>query len=128
MKTVLRLFGLMLMISGWAVAALCLHIVRTPDLSDPQSSKFVIVPKSRLNVNDTYVDARGWTIYDVSKHADLMQRVLWAGKADQFKFLTDGKSKESAQSQLEKQIERGDSTTRTSLIDAGRAFEFAVSY
>ncbi|MDP9175953.1 MAG: hypothetical protein M3O30_19115 [Planctomycetota bacterium] len=100
MKSVIRLVVFSLMVSGWALAAMCLHIVRTPNPSDPTQSNFVVVPKDRIGVNQTYVDARGWTLADLPAHSDLMARLLSAGKADQFKFLVDPKKKEDVQAQL----------------------------
>jgi hypothetical protein len=100
MKAMIRLLALALMLSGWALAALCLHIVRTPDPADPSHSRLVVIPKARLNIDETYVDARHWTAADVATHADLVSRMLDAGKADQLKFLTDPKSKADVQTQI----------------------------
>jgi hypothetical protein len=100
MTTILRLLGLALFLSGWVVAALCLHIVRTPNPTDPNRSNLVVVPKLRLGIEDTYVDARHWTPADVPAHAGLVGRILDAGKAQQLGFLTNPKSKEDVQSQL----------------------------
>jgi len=65
LKSLINLIGVVLCLGGWAVAALCVHIVRVPDAGNPQESKLVIVPKNRLGLEDTYVDARGWTIESV---------------------------------------------------------------
>jgi hypothetical protein len=99
-KSIFRLVGLALTISGWAVAALCLHVIRTPNPNDPKESRLVVIPKSRLGITDTYVDARNWTLADVPQHAALVWRVLDAGQADQLKYLTDPKSGDDAQTQL----------------------------
>ena len=100
MKSIFRLIGLALTISGWAVAALCLHVIRTPNPSNPSESKLVVIPKARLGITDTYVDARHWTMADVPEHKELVWRVLDAGQAEQLKFLTDPKNGNDVQTQL----------------------------
>ena len=100
MKSIVRFVSLLLILSGWIVAGLCLHVVRTPDPDNPQQSKLLVVPKNRLGVNDTYVDARGWTMQDVTEHPMLVLRLLEAGKAEQLKYLADPKSKNDVATQL----------------------------
>jgi hypothetical protein len=99
-KSIFRLIGLALTISGWAVAALCLHVIRTPDPSDPSQSRLIVIPKARLGITDTYVDARKWTITDVPDHKALIWRVLDAGQAEQLKYLTDPRNGNDVQTQL----------------------------
>jgi hypothetical protein len=100
LKSLIRFFCVLVTLSGWAVAALSVHLVRTPDPNNPNQSKLVVVPKNRLNVNDTYVDAREWTMSDVPTHGLLVLRVLQTGKADDFKYLADPKSKQDIETQL----------------------------
>ena len=100
MKAVIRFVCIVLMVSGWAVAALCLHVVRTPDPNDPKESKLVVIPKQRLGVKDTYVDARNWTMADVPDHGSLVLEMIGAQKADELKFLADPTSKQSVEVQL----------------------------
>lgn len=100
MKSIIRLIGLAILISGWAVAALSLHVVRTPDPNNPQKSKLLVIPKARLGVFATYEDARQWTMADVPHHADLVLRILDAGMADQLMFLGDPNSRHDIQTQL----------------------------
>ncbi|MGA2442944.1 MAG: hypothetical protein ABSH08_18480 [Tepidisphaeraceae bacterium] len=100
MKSIIRFVCLLLILSGWIVAGLCLHVVRTPDPDNPQQSKLLIVPKNRLGINDTYVDARGWTMQDATDHPMVILRLLEAGKADELKYLTDPKSKKDVATQL----------------------------
>src|SRR5271154_6553400 len=88
------------MLGGWIVAALCVHVIRTPDPSDPKQSKLVVLPKDRIGVTDTYIDARPWTMADVPNHARLVLRMLDAGMADQLNYLGDPKSKESVEAQI----------------------------
>jgi hypothetical protein len=81
-KSLFRLMMLALMLSGWGLAALSLHVVRTPD-------KIGLIPKERLGFTDTYVDARKWTLDDLQAHPDLVRRVLEAGKANLFQYLAN---------------------------------------
>jgi hypothetical protein len=99
-KSLIRYVCFALMLSGWIVAALCIHIVRTPDPNNPRDSKIVVVPKNRLGVHDEYVDARTWTMADVPDHATVVLRMLEAGKADELKFLADPKSNQDVETQL----------------------------
>ncbi|HTW93536.1 MAG TPA: hypothetical protein VMD30_02005 [Tepidisphaeraceae bacterium] len=80
-KTAIRLVFLVLLLAGWSLAALSLHVIRTP-------GRFVVIPKERLGITDTYVDARKWTLGDLANHPDLVKRLLETNKADQFKYLT----------------------------------------
>jgi hypothetical protein len=81
-KLLFRLTLLSVLLSGWGMAALSLHVVRTPD-------RIGLIPKQRLGITDTYVDARKWTLSDLPAHAQLVQRVLQANKAELFGYLTD---------------------------------------
>jgi len=92
-RTIFRLICLVFMLGGWALAALALHVVRTPD-------KIAVIPKNRLGVNDTYVDARTWSLADVPDHTAVVQRIIGTGHADVLAYLTDSKSKASAEAQL----------------------------
>ena len=100
MKSIIRFLGVALCLSGWAVAAFCLHVVRVPDPANAQQSKLIVVPKNRLNLDDTYVDARSWTIADAKDHPLLVLRLLRAGKADELKFLADPKNNKDVETQL----------------------------
>jgi hypothetical protein len=120
-KSIFRFVCVLLTIGGWGLAALCLHVVRTPDPDNPQQSKLVMIPKNRLGVSDTYVDAREWKMADVSEHGTLIRRVLDADKADEFKYLADPKSKEDIKSQLTDAL----SNARTSPTTARAAAAFS---
>jgi len=80
-KSAFRLVFLVLLLGGWSLAALSLHVIRTPD-------KFIVIPKEHLGITDTYVDARKWTMSDLANHTDLVKRVLETDKADLFKYVT----------------------------------------
>jgi hypothetical protein len=81
-RTFFRLVWLSVLLGGWGMAALSLHVVRTPD-------KIGLIPKQRLGITDTYVDARSWTLSDLPSHAELVQRVIQADKAELFGYMTD---------------------------------------
>jgi hypothetical protein len=83
MKTLFRLIVLVLLVAGWGLAALSLHVVRA------QGDRIVLIPKQRLGINDTYVDARQWTIQHVANHADLVERIIQSGKAENFAYVVD---------------------------------------
>ncbi len=100
MKSIFRLICLGVMLSGWIVAGLCLYVVRVPDPANPQQSNLIVIPKNRLAVTDTYVDARSWRMTDVASHPLVVLRLLRAGKADDLKFLADPKSKKDVEGQL----------------------------
>jgi|GEM_PF-7134026 len=80
-KTFLRLVFMTLLLAGWGLAAVSLHVIRTPD-------RVALIPKQRLGFADTYVDARTWKLDDLQAHPALVRRVLDTGKADLFRYLT----------------------------------------
>jgi hypothetical protein len=81
-RTIFRLTFWSVFLAGWGLAALSLHVVRTP-------SKIGLIPKEHLGFTDTFVDARTWKLSDLSAHPDLVQRVLEADRAELFAYLTD---------------------------------------
>jgi hypothetical protein len=82
MKTLFRSVFLVLFLAGWGLAALSLHVVRA------QGDKIVLIPKDRLGIQDTYVDARSWTAQDVADHPALVKRILQSGKANVFTYVS----------------------------------------
>ncbi|HZZ44098.1 MAG TPA: hypothetical protein VFE58_14270 [Tepidisphaeraceae bacterium] len=91
-----KLFFLFLFAAGWGLAAAALHVVRTP-------ANFLtvsVVTKNDLSFEDTYVDSRTWTIQDVSKHRDLVARLLATGKSDVLAHVTDAHSSHDVSRQL----------------------------
>ena len=99
-KRIISMVGFAFAISGWILAALCLHVVRTPDVNNPTKSVLVVIPKDRLRITDTYVDARQWTMADVPAHRGLVLRMIYADKANQLQFLGDPSSREDIETQL----------------------------
>ncbi|HEV2293955.1 MAG TPA: hypothetical protein VGR35_08865 [Tepidisphaeraceae bacterium] len=72
MKNLFRLIVFVLLVGGWGLAAMSLHIVRTPTAS----REFIIVPKNRIGIQDTYVDTRAWTLNDASNHPGVVKRMI----------------------------------------------------
>jgi hypothetical protein len=95
-----RMLCLGIMLSGWMMSGLCLHVIRTPNPRDPTQSQWVIIPKFRLGVSDTYVDTRQWKMADAAAHPELISRILESGESDEFKFLADRRSSQSIEAQL----------------------------
>ena len=129
MKSIIRLIVLVLMLSGWAVAALSLYVVRVPDPDNPKQSKLIVVPKNELGINDTYLDARAWKMQEAASHRLLILRIIYAGKADEMKFLGDPSSKKDMETQLYDALSAApdapttkSSSLRTSLRSAGFSF------
>ena len=73
MKTLFRLIVFVLLVGGWGLAASALHVVRTTGTG---SREFIVVPKNRIGFADTYVDARAWTLDDVSNHPGVVRRLI----------------------------------------------------
>lgn len=101
MKTMFRFVVLLLLLAGWSVAALSLHVVRTPG-----EIPVTIVTKDKLGVQDIYVDTTKWTMDDVPKHPDVVERLLESGKADALKHVVDPDGGDVAQ-QLADALGRG---------------------
>lgn len=101
MKSIFRLFVCLLLVVGWGLAALSLHVVRTPD-DIP-----TLVPKEKLDYRDTYVDTTKWTIDDVGKHPAVVTRLIRAGKADAIKHVVPDKNADVS-SQLGDALQRAE--------------------
>jgi hypothetical protein len=74
-KTIFRGFVLLVVLCGWSLAALSLHLVRS-------TGSFALVTKSELGVWDTYVDVRQWTLSDVTRHPAVAHRLVESGNAE----------------------------------------------
>src|SRR5260221_9706223 len=75
MKSAIRLVVTLLLFGGWALAASAVYVIRSPE-------HLVIVPKDRLGIADTFVDARNWTLGDAAGHPDLVNRLIATHQAD----------------------------------------------
>ncbi len=105
-------FGLLLL-TGWCLAGLALHVVRTP-------SAIGLIPKSRLGLTDTYVDTRHWTMADVADHPLVVKRILDSGQSDLLEHVT-GEKGHDLEGRLADALSRPHryDTTRSSSKDEG---------
>jgi hypothetical protein len=76
MKQVFRFIVGLLLVVGWLLAILSLHLVQTPD-DIP-----TLITKDRLGFTDTYVDTRHWTPDDLAAHLTLVDRLEKAHKLE----------------------------------------------
>src|ERR1700753_3784939 len=76
MKSIFRLIVLVLLLAGWAMAALAIHVVRGTN------NRIVVIPKQTLGYHDCYVDTRSWSLDDVSNHPTVVNALIAHGKAD----------------------------------------------
>ena len=74
MKKLFRLIVLVLLLAGWTVAAMSLHVIRG-------QGRVVVVPKKSLDYHDIYVDTTKWTLDDVARHPAVVNRLIQNGKA-----------------------------------------------
>jgi hypothetical protein len=77
MKGIFRLLVFLLLVGGWGLAALSLHVVRTPG-----QIPITLVTKHRLGIFDTWVDTTKWTLADVSKHPAVVEQLVRSGKIE----------------------------------------------
>jgi hypothetical protein len=109
MKSLFRLVFCALLLTGWGLAGLSLHVIRTP-------TAIGLIPKSRLGVVDTYVDTRHWKMADVADHPLVVKRILDSGQADLLHHVTgeQGKDLEGRLADALKHPQRYDATTQSS--------------
>jgi hypothetical protein len=82
MKSAFRFLVLILLVGGWSLAALGLHVIVAPPNGGSLPARVVVLPKDRLGLDDTYVDTRAWTLNDAASHPTVVKRLLAVGKAD----------------------------------------------
>jgi hypothetical protein len=97
-KLAFRLFSSTLALGGWTLAALSLHVVRTPD-------KIEVVTKQRLGFVDTYCDTRAWTLADIPRHPTLVRRLIEIDQAELLKNATDPHSWDNTTTQLNQALQ-----------------------
>ena len=111
MKTLFRLVFLGLLLGGWGLAALSLHVIRTP-------TEIGLIPKDRLGITDTYVDTRDWKFSDAAAHPLVVSRVLATNQLDLLRHLGDGNDSD-LQHELSDAVKHGRShVTTTTVSDA----------
>ena len=93
MRTIVRLIFCLLLLVGWGLAALSLHVVRTGE-----QIPITLVPKEKLGIEDTYVDTRNWTADDVAAHPEVVRKLIDTQQADVLRHcIGDPKGDVSAQ-------------------------------
>ena len=85
MKNIFRLLVVVLLLGGWSLAALSLHVIVAPG----SPGRVIFVPKNQLGIKETYVDTRHWTVGDVAQHPQVVQRLLATGKTDALAHLAN---------------------------------------
>ncbi len=125
MKQAFRFIVGLLLVVGWLLATLSLHLVRTSD------DLPTLVTKDHLGFTDTYVDTRQWTPDDVANHPALVQRLVDLHKGDLLKHVfKDGKQDLTVQlmTALEKapKQKQNPSTTSTQPTQAAAAMLFSL--
>ncbi len=68
MLKLLKFATAMVLLAGWGLAALSLHVVRN-------AGSVHLIPKNELSVGDTYVDVSHWKSDDEEKHPALYARL-----------------------------------------------------
>jgi hypothetical protein len=100
MKKLFRLIVLVLLLGGWTVAALSLHIIRG-------QGRVVVVPKKSLDYHDIYADTTKWTLDDVARHPAVVNRLIQNGKADLLQHVAPQATGDALTSELQDAIKRG---------------------
>ncbi len=99
MKTIFRMICVSLIIGGWSLAALAIHVIRSP-------GSIELITKQSLDYRDTWADTRTWTMADVPNHADMVARVLATGHADLLSHLADAHQRGDISQQLTAAIQK----------------------
>ena len=107
MKKLLRMLLVVMLLAGWSLAALAVHIIVTPG----SPGRVIVVPKNQLGIRETYVDTRHWTLGDVAQHSAVTQRLIQTGKTDALSHLAN--PGEDLVAQLNDAIEKGATTAPT---------------
>ena len=109
MKSLVRTITVLLLVGGWGLSALALHVIRT----NGSPRQFIVVPKNRLGFADTYVDTRAWTIDDVPRHPAVVRRLLDTDKHLVLSHLTGQDDPYRVREVLEDGLQKGSATTAT---------------
>ena len=87
MKSIFRLIVCLLLLVGWGLAALSLHVIRTPN-----DIPISLVPKENFSIRDTWVDTTKWSMEDVSQHPRFVEKLIRVGKTDLLKHVVTDKN------------------------------------
>ena len=122
MKALIRTLTVLLLLGGWGLSAMALHVIRT----NGSPRQFIVVPKNRLGLSDTYVDTRAWTIDDAASHPAVVKRLI---ETDKYQVLAHTSGEDDpfrVLEQLTDAIQRGPGTSTTQAgasVTAGMAKE-----
>src|ERR1039458_4832448 len=83
-KGFIRVVTLGLIVSGWSLAAASIHVIITP-------GRIMVIPKDRLDFEDTYVDARNWKPDDLRQHPEVVARLIHLGRSDVLAYAVGSK-------------------------------------
>jgi hypothetical protein len=108
-KNVFRLFVLVMLLGGWALAASALHVVWT-------GNKVVIIPKNRIGVRETYVNTVAWSADDVANHPDLAKRLIATGHSEVIAAAFKDVSATDLPAKIDEALNRGPTTKPADVI------------
>jgi len=100
MKTIFRMFFMLLLLVGWGLAALSVHVVRTPD-------RIALLPKEELTPFDAYVDTREWTLDDVAHHPGLVAKLVRSNRQALLSHVVDLDTRTDVRTQLIEAVNKG---------------------
>ena len=101
MKNLFRLIVAVVMLAGWSLAALALHVVHGP------GNRVIVIPKQSLSWRDIYVDTSKWTLNDVAAHPELVNRLIQTGKASALQHVAPDVQGDALPAELQSAIQRG---------------------
>jgi len=104
MLRMLKMSFALLLLAGWGLAGLSLHVVRTPAV-------LTILPKDSLAISDTYADTRSWKPSDLQEHKALVTRLLATDRLDSIRHVID---QDRDASSLRKQLQSSAQSQRKS--------------
>lgn len=116
MKTMFRLIVLVLLLAGWSLAALAIHVVRGAN------NRIVVIPKQSLGYHDIYVDTRNWSLDDVANHPTGVNDLIAHGKADVLQNVSPADSGDALIADLKAAVAKGptvkagEATTQPSVV------------
>jgi len=100
MKTLFRFAFLVLLVTGWGLAAMSVHVLRTPD-------RISFIPKEEMSPFDSYVDTRMWTLDDAADHPAVVAKLVRANRQTLLSHVVDPASRRDLRVQLIEAVERG---------------------
>jgi hypothetical protein len=73
-KLMFKLLLLLVLLAGWVLAALAVHVVRRPG-PIPKVGMIQIIPKDSLSFKETWLDMTHWTKTEMNQHELLVKRL-----------------------------------------------------